>query len=65
MNPGHRYHHSMKNVVKLEHYCFPWKMENAITEWVAHYNHERYHDSLNNVTPADVYDGRRNDVLER
>ena len=28
----------MKNVVKLEHYYFPWELENAITEWVAHYN---------------------------
>jgi transposase InsO family protein len=60
-----RYHRSMKNVVKLEHYYFPWELENALAEWVAHYNHERYHESLDNVTPADVYNGRRNDILER
>jgi transposase InsO family protein len=60
-----RYHRSMKNVVKLEHYYFPWELENAIEEWVAHYNHERYHESLDNVTPADVYNGRRNDILDR
>ena len=60
-----RYHRSMKNVVKLEHYYFPWELENAIAEWVAHYNHERYHESLDNVTPADVYNGRRNDILDR
>ena len=60
-----RYHRSMKNVVKLEHYYFPWELENAITEWVAHYNHERYHESLDNVTPADVHNGRRNDILDR
>jgi len=59
------YHRSMKNVVKLEHYYFPWELENALTEWVAHYNHERYHESLDNVTPADVYNGRRNDILDR
>ncbi len=41
-----RYHRSMKNVVKLEHYYFPWELENAIAEWVAHYNHQRYHESF-------------------
>ena len=60
-----RYHRSMKNVVKLEHYYFPWELENAIAEWVAHYNYDRYHESLDNVTPADVYNGRRNDILDR
>ena len=28
-----------------------------------HYNHERYHESLENVTPADVYHGRHREVL--
>jgi putative transposase len=60
-----RYHRSMKNVVKLENYYFPWELEHAIAEWVAHYNHERYHESLDNVTPADVYNGRRNEILDR
>ncbi len=60
-----RYHRSMKNVVKLEHYYFPWELETAIAEWVAHYNYDRYHESLDNVTPADVYNGRRNDILDR
>jgi len=60
-----RYHRSMKNVVKLEHYYFPWELEKAIAEWVDHYNHERYHESLDNVTPADVYEGRRNDILDQ
>ena len=60
-----RYHRSMKNVVKLENYYYPWELEKAITEWVAHYNHERYHESLDNVTPADVYEGRRNEILDQ
>ena len=38
-----RYHRSMKNVVKLEHYYYPWALENAIDQWVEHYNHHRYH----------------------
>ena len=60
-----RYHRSMKNVVKLEHYYYPWELEKAIAEWVDYYNHERYHESLDNVTPADVYEGRRNDILDQ
>jgi len=60
-----RYHRSMKNVVKLEHYYYPWELEKAIADWVDHYNQERYHESLDNVTPADVYEGRRNEILDQ
>lgn len=58
-----RYHRSMKNVVKLEHYYFPSQLEAAIGDFVAYYNHERYHESLDNVTPADVFYGRHREVL--
>ena len=60
-----RYHRSMKNVVKLEHYYYPWQLEHAIEQWVEHYNHHRYHESLNNVTPADVFFGRDRQILSR
>ncbi|MBO6558629.1 MAG: transposase [Pseudomonadales bacterium] len=40
-------------------------MEKAIEEWVHHYNHERYHQSLDNVTLADVFEGRRNERLDQ
>ena len=60
-----RYHRSMKNVVKLEHYYYPWDLEEAIDQFVEHYNHRRYHESLNNVTPADVFFGRDSEILSR
>jgi hypothetical protein len=55
----------MKNVVKLESYYYPWQLEKVIADWVQHYNHERYHESLDNVTPSDVYQGRRDDILDQ
>ena len=60
-----RYHRSMKNVVKLEHYYYPGELEQAIEQWVEHYNHRRYHESLDNVTPADVFFGRQQEILSR
>ena len=60
-----RYHRAMKNVVKLENYYYPWQLEKAIADWVQHYNHERYHESLDNVTPSDVYQGRSDDILDQ
>lgn len=38
-----RYHSSMKNVVKLRNYYYPWEMEQALEAFVEYYNHERYH----------------------
>jgi putative transposase len=58
-----RYHRSMKNVVKLEHYYFPGELEAALRDFVAYYNNERYHEALDNVTPADVYFGRQHTLL--
>jgi transposase InsO family protein len=58
-----RYHRTLKNVVKLEHYYYPWELEAALRDFVAYYNNERYHESLDNVTPADVYFGRRYEIV--
>ncbi len=58
-----RYHRSMKNVVKLQNYYFPGELRTELERFVNYYNNERYHESLDNVTPADVYFGRHKDVL--
>jgi putative transposase len=60
-----RYHRSMKAVVKLDTYFFPWALEQAIADFVVYYNTQRYHESLENVTPADVYFGRQEEVLSK
>lgn len=60
-----RYHRSMKNVVKLEHYYSPAELKYRLNEFVNYYNNERYHESLQNVTPADVYFGRDKQIIEK
>lgn len=59
-----RYHRTMKNVVKLDHYYCPEELEAALKIFVNRYNNERYHESLNNLTPADVYYGRGDLILK-
>jgi putative transposase len=60
-----RYHRSMKNVVELVNYFDPWALEREIARWVEYYNHQRYHESLDNLAPADVYLGRAKEVQTR
>ena len=60
-----RWHRTMKNVVKLENYYSPEELKIAIGKFVAYYNWERYHESLENTTPADVYYGRAKEVKTR
>jgi transposase InsO family protein len=60
-----RYHRSMKNIVKLDNYYFPWQLEQAIAAFVDYYNHHRYHEALDNLIPADVYFGRAEEVKAR
>ena len=58
-----RYHRTMKNQIKLQNYYLPGELEQEIEAFVAHYNHQRVHESLDNLTPADVYQGRAREVL--
>ena len=58
-----RYHRSLKNVVNLLHYYLPGELEREIEGFVEYYNNQRYHESLDNLTPADVYSGRKRECL--
>lgn len=60
-----RYHRSMKNVLLLDNYYSPDDLITEIGKFVEHYNHRRYHESLDNVTPADAYTGRAATILTR
>ena len=58
-----RYHRSMKNQILLENYYLPGELKKRIGQFVSYYNNERYHESLDNLTPADVYFGRGEKIL--
>ncbi len=58
-----RWHQTLKNRILLEHYFLPGDLEKQIEAFVDHYNHQRYHESLKNLTPADVYFGRGQSIL--
>ena len=60
-----RWHQTMKNRVLLENYYLPGDLEHQIGAFVDYYNNERYHESLNNVTPADVYFGRDKAIIRQ
>lgn len=60
-----RYHRTMKNVVKLNQFYHPEELIETLEEFVNNYNHNQYHDALNNLTPADVYYGRTDKILEK
>jgi transposase InsO family protein len=60
-----RWHQTLKNRILLENYFLPGDLEAHIEAFVDHYNHQRYHESLNNVTPADVYFGRSQAILRQ
>src|SRR4030081_3886227 len=58
-----RWHQTLKNRILLENYFLPGDLETQIEAFVADYNHLRYHESIGNLTPADVYFGRGQTVL--
>ncbi len=60
-----RWHQTLTNRILLENYYLPGALEQAIGDFIDHYNNHRYHESLGNLTPADVYFGRAESILRQ
>jgi transposase InsO family protein len=58
-----RWHRTLKNRILLENHHLPGELEARIAAFVEHHNHRRAHESLHNLTPADVYFGRGATIL--
>ncbi|MBF1586084.1 MAG: transposase, partial [Prevotella sp.] len=44
------------------YYCCPSELEKAVAQWVKYYNESRFHESLDNLTPRNVYLGQREKI---
>jgi putative transposase len=53
----------MKNIIHLDNHYLPQDLGARISEWVDYYNSNRCHESLENITPADKYDGWKNQIF--
>ncbi len=59
-----RYHKSLKSKVKLHIYACPNELKAEVGKFISYYNKKRYHESLGNVTPDDVFYGRREKIVK-
>jgi RNA-directed DNA polymerase len=60
-----RFHETLKAHMNLLVYTSPDELRRTMQDFIEFYNHRRYHEAIGNVTPADVYYGRREEILRR
>jgi len=60
-----RFHETLRARMNLLVYTSPDELRRTMRDFIAYYNHRRYHEAIGNVTPADVYYGRREEILRR
>jgi putative transposase len=58
-----RWRQTLKSRILLANQYLPGNLEAQIANFVSHYNHLRYHESITNLTPVDVYFGRSQTIL--
>ena len=60
-----RWYQTIKNRFLLENYFLPGDLERQVNAFIDHYNNHRYHESIGNLTPANVYFGRGQTILKQ
>ncbi len=60
-----RWHRTLKDRILLNNYYLPEELERQIDAFVNYYNTSRYHESLNNLTPYDVFTGQGSAILQK
>lgn len=60
-----RFHETLKSKTNLLVYTSPDSLRAVMAEFIDFYRYRRYHEGIGNVTPADVYFGRREGILKR
>jgi len=60
-----RFHETLKARMNLLVYTSPEELCRTMQQFIEYYNFSRYHEAIGNVTPADVYYGRREQILRR
>jgi transposase InsO family protein len=60
-----RFHETLKARLNLLVYTSPEELRRALAKFIAFYNDQRYQEGIGKVTLADVYYGRREEILKR